>query len=160
MFRKNPDPSAIIIGNVSIGQNVFIGPGVVIRADEPGSSIIIEDNCNVQDRVIVHALRNSYVLIESNTSLAHGCIIHGPCKIGRNCFIGFGSVVFQAKIGEGTIIKHLSCVEGVNIPKKKVVESGNTISNKSHVQKLKCPDKDLKEFIKKVVKANLALIEK
>ena len=50
--------TAVIIGKVSIGKNVFIGPGAVIRADEKGSSIIIKDNCNVQDRVIIHGLEN------------------------------------------------------------------------------------------------------
>ena len=81
MFRCNPqgdypqidesvyiDPMAVLIGKVRIGRNVFIGPTTVIRADEPGSSINIEDNCNVQDRVIIHALENTSVLIEENTS--------------------------------------------------------------------------------------------
>jgi len=107
MIRKNPngdypeidntaytDPSATVIGNIKIGKNVFVGPQAVLRADEPDSLIIIEDNCNIQDKVVIHAMKDTPVLIESNTSLAHGCIIHGPCKIGRNCFIGFGSVVF------------------------------------------------------------------
>lgn len=104
MIRKNPDgkfPSinktayidstAVIIGDVKIGKNVFVGPGAVIRADEPNSSITVKDNCNIQDRVIIHALENSSVSIDKSTSLAHGCIIHGPCKIGKNCFIGSGS---------------------------------------------------------------------
>ena len=83
------DSTAVIIGRVKIGKNVFVGPGAVIRADESESSITVEDNCNVQDRVIIHALENSSVLIEKNTSLAHGCIIHGPCKIGEDCFVDF-----------------------------------------------------------------------
>ena len=112
MFRWNPegdypqiddsayiDSTAVIIGKVDIGKNVFIGPGAVVRADELGSSITIKDNCNIQDRVIIHALENTSVLIEENTSLVHGCIVHGPCKIGKNCFIGFGSVVFNAEVG-------------------------------------------------------------
>jgi len=89
-------PTAVIISKVSIGKNVFVGPEAVIRTDEPGSSIIIRDNCNVQDRVIIHALENSSVLVEENASLTHGCIIHGPCKISRNSFVGFGSVVFKS----------------------------------------------------------------
>ena len=68
-----------------MGKNVFVGPLAVLRADEPDSSIIIGDNCNIQDRVVLHSLEDSLVLIEESTSLAHGCIIHGPCKIGNNC---------------------------------------------------------------------------
>lgn len=77
------NPTAMIIGKVSIGKNVFVAPGEVIRADEPGSSVSIGDNSNIQDRVIIHALGNSSVIIGKNTSLSHGCIVHGPCKIGK-----------------------------------------------------------------------------
>jgi len=150
-------PSAVIIGNVVIGKNVFVGPGAVIRADEQSSSILIQDNCNIQDRVIIHALENSSVTIEQNSSLAHGCIVHGPCKIARNCFIGFGSIVFKAEIGEGVVIKHLAVVEGVIIPPERVVESTQLINNDNDVKGLKFTENDLKIFSKKVVEVNLNL---
>lgn len=82
------DATAIVIGNVRIGKNVFVAPGAVIRADEPESFISVGDNCNVQDRVIIHALGNGSVIIGENTSLAHGCIVHGPCRIEKDCFKG------------------------------------------------------------------------
>jgi carbonic anhydrase/acetyltransferase-like protein (isoleucine patch superfamily) len=153
-------PTAVIIGKVKIGKNVFVAPGAVIRADEPGSSIVIDDNCNVQDRVIIHALKGSLVLVRKNTSLAHGCIIHGPCRIGKNCFVGFGSVVFDAQIGDRVIIKHLSCVEKVKILSGKVVTSGRLIDNQKDADRLKCADKNLKDFVKNVVKVNLGLVKK
>lgn len=170
MIRKNPDgdypqidnsayidSAAVVIGEVKIGRNVFIGPGSVLRADERGSEIIIRDNCNIQDRAIIHALEGTSVLIEENTSLAHGCIIHGPCKISRNCFIGFGSVVFNAEVGKGVIIKHLVVVEGVSISPEKVVGSSQLINSAAGVRELKGVEKKLKEFTEKIVKANLDL---
>ena len=170
MLRKNPqgdypqidkstyvDSTAVIIGKVNIGKNIFVGPAAVIRADEPGSAIVIGDNCNVQDRVIIHALRDSSVLIGGNTSLAHGCIVHGPCKISKNCFIGFGSIVFNSEIGRDVIIKHLVVVEGVNISAKKIVESGKAIRDEKDVRELKYADKKIKGFVEKVVKTNLDL---
>jgi len=169
MIRRNPngnypkidktayiDPSAVIIGKVSIGKNVFVAPGAVIRADESGSSIIVKDNCNIQDRAIIHALENTSVLIEKNTSLAHGCIIHGPCKIGKNCFVGFGSVIFKADIGGGVCIKHLAVVEGVNIPCQKVIPSGGVI-NSDKLKILKPVSKKIRDFSKQVIKTNLNL---
>ena len=129
-------PTAVLIGDIVIRKHVFVGPGAVIRADEKGSSIVINRNCNVQDRVIIHALENSSVLVEENTSLAHGCIVHGPCRIGRNCFVGFGSVIFKAELGEGTVVKHLSVVEGVNIPPGRIVESVKLVSDESGVKGL------------------------
>ena len=153
------DPTAVIIGAVKIGNDVFIGPGAVIRADEPGSSIIIKDNCNIQDRVIIHALEDSFVLIEENTSLAHGCIVHGPCKIGKSCFIGFGSVVFESEIEERALIKHLAVVEKVNILSDRVVESGQVVNCRDNSGKLKYADKKDKEFMEKVIKINLNLVK-
>ena len=172
MIRKNPnsdypniddtayiDPSAVIIGKVKIGKNVFVGPAAVLRADEPNSSIIIEDNCNIQDRVVLHSLEDSLVLIEKSTSLAHGSIIHGPCKIGNNCFIGFGSVIFNSEIGEGAVILHLVVLEGVNILSGKMIESSRYISSINDVNKLKKVDQKLKDFTQKVIKTNLGLVK-
>ena len=170
MIRKNPNgdypqidntayinPAAVIIGNIKIGKNVFVGPQAVIRADEPDSSITIKNNCNIQDKVVIHALEDTSVLIGENTSLAHGCIIHGPCKIGSNCFVGFGSVVFNAEVGKGVIIMHLVVVEGVNIFPEKVVGSSQLISSIDAVRELKNVNKKLKGFAKKIIKANLDL---
>ncbi len=151
------DPTAPIIGKVKIGKSVFVGPGAVLRADEPRSSITINDNCNIQDRVIIHALENTSVLIEENTSLAHGCIIHGPCKTGRNCFIGFGSVVFNAEINEGVFIKHLAVVERVKIPSKMLVPNGAIIDCEDKVKDLEMATEELRAFSQKVVEANLKL---
>lgn len=55
--------TAVIIGNVNIEDDVFVGPNAVLRADEPGSSITVHSGSNVQDNVIVHALSHSEVLI-------------------------------------------------------------------------------------------------
>ncbi len=151
--------TAVIMGKVNIGKNVFVGPLAVIRADEPGSSITIKDNSNIQDRVIIHALENTAVLIEENTSLAHGCIVHGPCKIGKECFIGFGSVVFNAEMGEGVIIKHLAVVEGVNILPERVVESSRAVNNEDEIRKLVRVDESLRNFARKVVKMNSYLVK-
>ena len=171
MIRKNPngdfpeidglayiDPSATIIGKVKIGKNVFVGPQAVIRADEPESSICVKDNCNIQDSVVIHALEDSAVLIENNTSLSHACVIHGPCRIGKNCFIGFGSVVFNAEIGNGAVIKYLAVIDGASIPPEKVVASSMSISGPDDIKKLEHADEKLKEFAKNVIKANLDLV--
>jgi len=152
-------PTAVVIGNVTIGKNVFVGPCAVVRADEKGTSIMIGDNCNIQDRVIIHSLEANSVLIEGNTSLSHGCVVHGPCRIGKGCFVGFGSVVFNCEIHQAVIIKHLVIAEGVCIPAGKMVESGNVIRDEKDVRELKLADEKMKDFAEKVVSSNLDLVE-
>ncbi|MBD3425605.1 MAG: carbonate dehydratase [Candidatus Omnitrophica bacterium] len=150
-------PTAVIIGNVKIGKKVFVAPGAVIRADEPGSSIFIEDCCNIQDRVIIHGLEGSRVLIKERTSVAHGAIVHGPCIIGENCFIGFGSIVFDADIGNDVIIKHSVVIEKSKIPPSKIADSGMIISGRSDADRLRDVDQKTKEFAENVIKVNLEL---
>lgn len=152
-------PTAVIIGRVKIGKSVFVGPLTVIRADEPESSIIIHDNCNIQDRVIIHALENSSVSIEENTSLAHGCIVHGPCKIGQGCFIGFGTVVFNAVLSNEIVVKHLVVIEGVEIPSGRLVPNRAVINSEDKVKDLELATEELEIFSQKVVKVNLDLVK-
>lgn len=151
--------TAMIIGNVTIEENVFVGPNAVIRADEPDSSIIIQSNCNVQDNVVIHSLSNSEVRISNNTSLAHGCIVHGPCKIGKNCFVGFGALVFDCNIGEDVLVLHRAVVRGVEIPPHKVVPDGAVITDQKNTSVLGNITTDLEEFKESVVRENLELVK-
>ncbi len=151
--------TALIIGNVTIEENVFIGPNAVIRADKPGSSIIIQRNCNVQDNVVIHSLSNSKVKIGNNTSLAHGCIVHGPCEIGKNCFVGFGALVFDCNIGEDTLVLHKAIVRGIEVPSHKVVPDGAVLTEKKNINVLENITIDLAEFKKSVIRENLKLVK-
>lgn len=151
--------TALIVGNVTIEGDVFVGPNAVIRADEPGSSIVIRSGCNIQDNVIIHSLYNSQVEIGNNTSLAHGCIVHGPCEIGENCFVGFGAVTFDCTLGKDTLILHKAVVRGVEILPHKMVPDGGVIKDQRAANSLEDITTDLAEFKESVVRANLELIE-
>lgn len=151
--------TALIIGDVTIEENVFVGPNAVIRADEPGSSVTIQSNCNVQDNVVIHSLSNSEVKIGNNTSLAHGCIVHGPCEIGENCFIGFGAVVFDCNLGEDTLVLHRAVIRGVRTLPHKMVPDGAVITNEKTASMLEDITTDFAEFKKSVVRENLELVK-
>ncbi|MGI5991553.1 MAG: DapH/DapD/GlmU-related protein [Methanosarcina sp.] len=140
-------------------ENVFIGPNAVIRADEPESSIIIQTGCNVQDNVVIHSLSNSEVKIGKKTSLAHGCIVHGPCEIGENCFVGFGAVVFDCTLGEDTVVLHRAVVRGVEVLPHRIVPDGAIVTDQKTASRLEDLTTDVAEFKKSVVRANLELIK-
>lgn len=55
--------------------------------------------------------------------------MHGPCQIGKSCFIGFGAVVFDCNIGTDTVILHRSIIRGVEISSDKVVPDGAIITS-------------------------------
>jgi carbonic anhydrase/acetyltransferase-like protein (isoleucine patch superfamily) len=151
--------SAAITGNVIIGEQVFIAPHASVRSDEPGSRIIIGNGCNVQNNVIVHALTNTKAVIGDNTSLSHGCIVHGPIEVGKNCFIGFGSLIFDCSIGDSCFVSHRALVRGVNIASRKVVKDGAVVVGQIEADRLEEVTVEHTEFASSVARTNIMLAE-
>ncbi len=152
-------PTAHVMGNVIIGENVFVGPHTVLRADEPGSKVIIEKGCNIQDGVIIHALTNTKVKVGRNTSLTHGCIIHGPSVIGSDVFVGFRSIIFDSNIGSKAVVKNMCHIEGVNIPGGRTVPACSNMDFKNAALILARTNIKEKKFSKQIVKVNKYLIK-
>jgi carbonic anhydrase/acetyltransferase-like protein (isoleucine patch superfamily) len=112
--------SAVIIGDVTIGENCGIYPLAVIRGDE--NSIEIGDGSNVQDCCVIHVDKDHYVKIGKNVSIGHSATIHGAI-IGDGCLIGIHATVLNgANIGSGSIIGACALVtENMEIPKNSLV---------------------------------------
>jgi phenylacetic acid degradation protein len=113
-------PLAAVTGNVTIGKDVYIGPGAALRGDWGG--IIIEDGCNVQENCTVHMFPGITVRLMKGAHIGHGAVIHGA-TIGKNVLVGMNVVVMDnVVVGDGSIIGALTFVrEGMKIPKRKVV---------------------------------------
>lgn len=159
-------PTASVIGLVSIGQNVLIGPGASIRGDE-GAEIYIGNNSNVQDNVIMHGLKNGIIEVEGKlysiyigeeVSCAHGCIIHGPTYIGRNTFVGFGSIIHNSTIGENCFIGHGSRIIGVDIPNGTHISIGEVVQSEEDVKQLLTVSDENLRFNRSVVQTNVELV--
>ena len=159
------DPTAQVIGNVHIGAEVYIGPNAVIRADESDDNgdvkpVVIGSGCNVQDGVIVHALAGTQVRIGPRTSLAHGCIIHGPCIIGEWCFVGFRAVVFNAALGDGVFVDTSAVVQGVDLAANALVPPGVVVlSEEDAAKQVGTTSQADMRFREDVVSANQALAD-
>ena len=155
-----------IIGDVHIGSKVLIAPGTSIRADE-GTPFYIGESTNIQDGVVIHGLEqgrvtgdngNSYsVWVGKNTSLTHMSLIHGPAYVGDDCFIGFRSTVFNARVGNGCIVMMHVLIQDVEIPPGKYIPSGAVITNQQQADRLPdVQDSDVK-FATHVIGVNDAL---
>ena len=155
-----------IIGNVQIGANVMVAPGTSIRADE-GGPFYISEGTNIQDGVVIHGLeegrvigddqQNYSVWIGKNTSITHMSLIHGPAYIGDDCFIGFRSTVFNARIGNGCIVMMHALVQDVEIPPGKYVPSGAVINSQQQADRLPDVQAEDRQFALHVVACNDAL---
>lgn len=95
-------PGAVVLGNVTLGENCSIWFNAVIRAEN--ASIIIEDNTNIQDSCILHVDEGADIHIGNGVTVGHGAILHG-CTIGSNSLIGMGAIILNhAVIGENCIV--------------------------------------------------------
>ena len=176
MIRKNPsgdlpkiaesayvDRTAIICGKVVIGENVFVGPYAVIRADEIDSvggmlPITIGANSNIQDGVVIHSKSGAAVTIGENTSIAHRSIVHGPCRIGDRVFIGFNSVLFNCELGDGCVVRHNSVVDGRDLPDKFYVPSTTRIGPNTDLSQFAPVSVSASEFSEDVARTNVDLV--
>lgn len=156
-------PFSSVIGDVRIKDNVYIAPNVSIRADE-GTPFYIGSNTNLQDGVILHGLLNKHVpvggkeysiFIGKKVSIAHGALIHGPCYIGDNTFVGFKSIVYNAIIEKGTFIAYNAVVtNGVRIAANRFVPPGANIDTQEKANALRQVPADGKEFAREVQRVN------
>jgi carbonic anhydrase/acetyltransferase-like protein (isoleucine patch superfamily) len=177
MIRRNPsghlpvvhdsafvDPTAILCGKVIVEENVFIGPYAVIRADEVDERgemepIIIGAHSNIQDGVVIHCKAGGGVTIGRSTSIAHRSIVHGPCTVGNNVFVGFNSVLFNCIVGEGSVVRHNSVVEGCTVPPGFYIPSTANIHSDDDLASIEPVSPQAADFSESVAQANNELVK-
>ncbi len=159
-------PLTNVIGDVRICAEVHIAPGVSIRADE-GMPFYIGANVNIQDAVVIHGLEQGRVVgddgasysvwISEDASITHMALIHGPAYVGKGCFIGFRSTVFNARVGDGCVVMSHALIENVEIPAGKYVASGSAITHQAQADRLPEVQGADSEFARHVVSINQKL---
>jgi len=100
--------TAVLIGDVIIGADCYIGPNASLRGDF--GRIIVEQGANVQDCCVMHSFPNKDCVVERDGHIGHGAVLHG-CRIGVNAMVGMKSVVMDdAVISESSVVGACSFV--------------------------------------------------
>ncbi|MEA3523301.1 MAG: gamma carbonic anhydrase family protein [Campylobacterota bacterium] len=108
--------SADVIGNVTLGENVSIWFGSVVRGDV--HRIIIGDRTSIQDLSMVHVTHykkedmsdGNPTIIGNDVTIGHrvmlhGCTIEDACLIGMSATILDGAVIAKESIvGAGSLV--------------------------------------------------------
>lgn len=108
-------PEAVVIGDVTIGAQSSVWPGVVIRGDV--NRIRIGCRTNIQDGAILHVTRRSEarpdgipLLIGDDIVIGHGVNLHA-CRLEDGCMVGIGAIVLdgvvveaRAMVGAGSLV--------------------------------------------------------
>ncbi|MCU0358825.1 MAG: gamma carbonic anhydrase family protein [Cyclobacteriaceae bacterium] len=94
---------AIIVGEVTMGDNCTVWFNAVVRGDV--HSITIGNNTNIQDGAVLHCTyQKARLVIGNNVSIAHNAVVHG-CTIENNVLIGIGAIILDdAVIGANSVI--------------------------------------------------------
>ena len=102
--------SALVIGDVQIGKDVYIGHGVILRGDY--GTILVGDGTAIEEGVIVHARPNDRTIFGNHVTVGHGAMIHNAqirdyAVIGMRATISDYSIVGEwATIGEMGLVKN------------------------------------------------------
>ena len=132
--------NAVIIGDVTIGDDCSIWYGVVLRGDV--NTIKIGNRVNIQDNASVHTLyQRSVTIIGDDVSVGHNAVVHGA-KVGNDVLVGMGAILMDnAEIADGSIIAAGAVVlsneklePGVyaGVPAKKVKDGSEAVTAAAH----------------------------
>ncbi len=131
------DPTALVIGQVTIGEQSSIWPMTVVRGDI--NTVVIGDRSNIQDGSILHVSHDgkyspggAKLTIGNDVTVGHSVVLHA-CTLMDCCLVGIGSVILDnavvhkhAMVGAGSLVTNGKELEGgylwMGRPAKKIRE--------------------------------------
>ena len=118
------DEMSVVIGDVTLAENVSVWPFAVIRGDV--NHIHIGKNSNVQDHSMLHVSHKkadkpegSPLIIGEDVTIGHHVKLHG-CTIGNRVLVGIGTIILDDVIVQDDVM----IGAGSLVPPNKVLESG------------------------------------
>lgn len=100
------DPSAVILGPVTLGDNVVIQPGAVI------------DNCH----------------IGNNVTVSHGCVLM-LSVVGDGCFLPWRASLFLTTLMENSMVAQNTCLQMCVVGRDTFIGAGNTFTDFNLISK-------------------------
>jgi len=118
------DNSAVLVGDITLADDVSIWPLVAARGDV--NSITIGMRTNIQDGTILHVTRKSThnpsgdpLIIGADVTIGHQCMLHG-CQLGDRILVGMGAIIMDGAIIENDVF----IGAGSLVPPNKTLKSG------------------------------------
>lgn len=118
------DPSSVLVGDITLGDDVSIWPLVAARGDV--NTISIGARTNVQDGTVLHVTRKSEqnltgnpLIIGEDVTIGHKCMLHG-CTLGDRILVGMGAIIMDGAIVEDDVF----IGAGSLVPPNKTLLSG------------------------------------
>ena len=140
------DETAVVIGDVTIGDRSSVWPLTAIRGDI--NRITIGADSNIQDGSVLHVTHRgefspegAELIIGDQVTVGHKVLLHG-CRIGNQCLIGMGSIVTDNAVIEDRVM----IGSGSLVPPGKRLESGYLYLGNPVQQKRPLSDREIEFF--------------
>ncbi|PZV08858.1 MAG: acetyltransferase [Leptolyngbya sp.] len=133
-------------GQVRVDPGAVLAAGSVVRAD-PGSPVRLGADSTLQEGATVYGRAQGQVLgddrspwavwVGDRAMLTHKALVQSPVYIGADCFIGFRSTLFNARLGAGCVVMMHALVQDVDVPPGKLIPSGAVITQQHQADALR-----------------------
>jgi len=129
--------TAVLVGDVEIGQRSSIWYNVVLRGDV--FHIRVGDETSIQDNAVVHVTSGRHAtIVGSRVTVGHSVTLHG-CQVSDECIIGMGATILdRAVIGEHCVVG-----AGALVTPGTVIEPGHLVLGSPAKPKRKLSDGEL-----------------
>jgi carbonic anhydrase/acetyltransferase-like protein (isoleucine patch superfamily) len=101
------DETALVLGDVTIGEDSSVWPMAVVRGDV--NSITIGARSNIQDNSVLHVTHDGpytpggvALVVGDDVTVGHNVILHA-CTVGNRCLIGMGAIVMDKAVLEDEV---------------------------------------------------------
>lgn len=145
-------PTAVLIGDVIVGENCYVGPNASLRGDM--GQIILKAESNMQDGCVAHTFAGGSTILEDSANVGHGAVLHG-CHLGKGVLIGMNAVIMDdAYIGDYAFVAALAFVKAnFLVPTRSIVAGipARVVSevNDEELRWKKLGDKDYQKIIRR-----------
>ncbi len=140
------DESAVVIGDVEIGEHSSVWPLTAIRGDI--NRIRIGDYSNVQDGSVLHVTHRgefspdgAELVIGDQVTVGHKVLLHG-CRIGNQVLVGMGAIVMDNVVVEDRVM----IGSGSLVSPGKLLESGYLYLGNPARQKRALTEREIEYF--------------
>src|SRR5919199_5874994 len=108
-------PTAVLIGDVELGEGASVWFGAILRGDE--SSISLGAGTNVQDNAVIHCSRGLPTVIGENVTIGHHACVEA-CTVEDGALVGTGAIMLQrSRLGAGAMLAAGAVLqEGAEVP--------------------------------------------
>jgi carbonic anhydrase/acetyltransferase-like protein (isoleucine patch superfamily) len=95
-------PTAVLVGDVHVGDRASIWFGAVLRGDS--ARITIGAGTSVQDNAVIHCAHDLPTVVGENVIVGHAALLEG-CVVEDGALVGMGSIVLQrARLGARSVL--------------------------------------------------------